>query len=94
MTHNWEKQQLLLLEGCTVIRGNLKNLVEETGWKETLEVQQDKAQSPRTVEEQPPAPVPAGDWASGKQLGTKGPGGPGGHQVKCEPEMWPYGKGE
>ena len=55
-------------------------------------VQQGEVQIPAPREEQAHAPVHAGGWLAGKQIGRKGPGGPGGHQVEHEPAMGPYGK--
>lgn len=46
-----------------------------TGWWESHEVQQE-VQSPAPEEEQPQAPVCAGEQRTGKMLGQKNPGGP------------------
>lgn len=48
--------------------------------------------SPAPGEENPDAPVNAGDHTAGKQLCRKGSGGPSGDQVQHEPEMCPGGK--
>ena len=50
--------------------------------------QQRQVQSPAPGEEHPYAPIYAGGRLTGKQLGRKGPGRPGGHQVEHESVQW------
>lgn len=64
---------------CCVQR-DLKRL-EKCAGQESREAQQREAQSPVLGEEKPQAPGQTGDWQSAKHLGSKGPGGPAGHQV-------------
>lgn len=55
-----------------------------TGWRSGLTEAHrvpGEAQSPAHGEEQPQAPGRAGGRPAGKQLGRKGPGGPGGHRL-------------
>ena len=62
------------------------------GLQEPYEAQQVEVQNPAPGKEQPQAPVHAGSSPAGKQLGRKGSGGPGGHQVEHEPVMCPCHK--
>lgn len=49
--------------------------------QELHELHPGEVQSPAAGEEQPPAPVSAEGHPAEKQLGRKGTGAPGGHQV-------------
>lgn len=62
------------------------------GWQEPHAVQQKEVQSSPPVKEQHHALLHAGSHWAGKQLRRKDPGGPGEHQVECEPAMCPYRK--
>ena len=61
----------------------------ELGRKETDQGQQGQVQGPTAREEQPHAPVQAGDWPTGEQLCGERPGSPGGRQVDHEPAVCP-----
>lgn len=65
----------------------------EMGCQKPHEVQQGQVQSLAPGEEQPLAPVQAGDQPAGKQLGrTRPEGPPGGHQIEHKPAIFPCHK--
>lgn len=63
------------------------------GRQELYEVPQREMQSLAAGEKSLHVLVQAGGQLAGKQLGGKGPEGPGGDKVECEPAMGPGSKG-